>query len=69
MSKLFYCSFVEEKRMSVGGGDKRLYRTGNNVNPHFLGVTSFDRSIPRPYKVLRNAIATAGMTGGFVFVT
>lgn len=41
----------------------------NEVSPHFLGVTSFDLSIPRPYKVLRNAAATARMTGGFVFVT
>lgn len=32
-----------------------------------LGVTSFDPFIPRPYKVLRNAPATARMTGGFVF--
>lgn len=41
----------------------------NHVSPHFLGVTSFDHTIPRPYKVLRNAAATARMTGGFVCVT
>lgn len=41
----------------------------NHVSPHFLGATSFDHTIPRPYKVLRNATATARMTGGFVCVT
>ncbi len=48
---------------------KTVHHSRNDVSPCVLGVMSFDLSIPRPYKVLRNVAATARMTGGFVFVT
>lgn len=48
---------------------KTVHHSRNDVSSCFLGVTSFDLSIPRPYKVLHNVAATVRMTGGFVFMT
>lgn len=44
--------------------------TEDNISSHFSADSSFDPSIPRPYKVLRNGNVTARrMGGGVVFIT